>query len=156
MNQPQLPNGLAAQRLVFLALRRGKQVLAVSRYHVTPQHGALYGPVAAGGINLSQNLLCAASVPIGSGNATLDAALNSTFYAAANSAKNSQVLHGLALKIRIALPQRYLCQQSLGLRGSALSDHEEHLGLVLWRTRAVQQFFYQRHGSLRIAVQEGL
>src|SRR6266849_4006393 len=110
MNQPQLPDGLAAQRLVFLALRRGKQVLAVSRYHVTPQHGALYGPIAAGGINLSQNLVCAASVPIGSGNATLDAALHSTFYAAADSAKNPQVFHGLPLKLGIALPQGHFCQ----------------------------------------------
>src|SRR5439155_17897420 len=54
MNQPELPDGLAAERLILFTLRRSEKVLVIAADHVAAKNGMLHRGVAARGVNLRQ------------------------------------------------------------------------------------------------------
>src|SRR5713226_4582703 len=56
VDQAELTDGLAAQRLVFLTLGGGEKTLVIAADHVTAKNGVLHGSVAARGIHFGKCL----------------------------------------------------------------------------------------------------
>src|SRR6267143_3172884 len=101
VHQAELPDGLAAQGLIFLTLGRGEKTFVIAADHVAPKNGVLHGSISARGIDLGKRL------------------------ALFGATEDSQVFDRFALQLGIALPARDSSENLAGLRRAALRHDEE-------------------------------
>src|SRR6267142_4042479 len=103
VDQAELTDGLAAQRLIFLTLGRGEETLVIAADHVAAKNGVLHGSVGARGIHFSKCL------------------------ARFSATEDSQIFDRFALQLGIALPARDSSKNLAGLRRAVLRHDEERL-----------------------------
>src|SRR6267143_709777 len=132
VNQPQLPDRLAAQRLILLALGRGEQTLVIAADHVAAKNGVFYRSVAARCVNVGQRL------------------------PRFSTAEESQIFNRLPLQLRIALSARDFSQNLAGMWRPALCQHEQRLRFFFWRSRTVEHFLEQGHRAFGVTVHQSL
>src|SRR5882762_7886312 len=113
VDQAELTDGFAAQRLVFFTLGGGEKALVIAADHVAAKDGVLHGGIAARGINLGERL------------------------ARFSATEDSQVFDRFTLQLGIALPACDSSENLAGLRRAALRHYKERFGLFPRRSRTV-------------------
>src|SRR6267142_4950464 len=113
VDQAELTDGFAAQRLVFFTLGCGEKALVIAADHVAAKNGVLHRSIVARGINLGERL------------------------ARFSTTEDSQVFDRFTLQLGIALPARDSSENLAGLRRAALRHYKERFGLVPRRPRTV-------------------
>src|SRR5216684_2588976 len=113
MDESQVADRGAAQRLIFLALRRGEKTFVIAADHVAAKNGVLHGSVACRGIDFRQRL------------------------ARFSATEDSQIFDRFALQLGTALSARDSAENFAGLRRAALRHDKERFGLFPRRRRAV-------------------
>src|SRR5713226_5188061 len=127
VDQAKLPDGLAAQRLIFLALRRGEKTFVIAADHVAAKNGVLHGSVACRGIDFRQRL------------------------ARFSATEDSQIFDRFALQLGTALSARDSAENFAGLRRAALRHDKERLAAIPRNSRQNRA----RTEQSRVAAQSG-
>src|SRR6267378_2957300 len=100
VDQAELTDGFAAQRLVFLTLGGGEETFVIAADHVAAKDGVLHGSIVTRGVNLRQR------------------------FPRFGSTEDPQIFDCFALQLGIVLSARHLCQNLSYFWPSALCRHE--------------------------------
>ena len=132
-DEAKLFDGFTLQVIVLFVFCGIVEALRIAGEHVALEDSPFDGSIAAGGIDVGENLVGAATTGIGvlgpansARNPSFDSARNFTWDAIA--AKKAQVLDRLPLQIRIVLTGGHMSENFHGPGIAALRKHEQRLG----------------------------